>query len=103
MLRPEDVLDQLHPVPADSDDPDADLEVEPADLCNDPSLELPETPMGSRSLIPFPCRGTRPHKQPDRYMPVRRLQVLPVNQCYGRIIYINRLPLLNFGVILALR
>ena len=65
MLHPEDVSNQLHPVPADSDGPDADLEVEPADLCNDISLGLHETSTGSQSLVPLPRRGTRSCKQPD--------------------------------------
>ncbi len=80
MLHPEDVLAHLHPLPVDSAGPDADQEVEPADLCNDPSPGLPKTSTGSRSLIPLPHRGTRPCKQPDQYMPVCRLQVLPVSQ-----------------------
>ncbi len=80
MLHPEDVLDQLHPVPADSNDPDTNLEVEHTDLYNDPSLGLHETPTGSRSLVPLPRRGTQSCKQPDRYTSVRRLQVLPVNK-----------------------
>ena len=59
ILGPEDVSDQLQPTPADSDGPDADTEVEPADLCNDPSPGLPETSTGSRSLVPLPRRGTQ--------------------------------------------
>ncbi len=102
MLRPEDVLGQLHPVPADSDDPDANLEVKPADLCNDPSLGLPETPTGSRSLVPLPRRGTRPRKQPDRYMPVPRLQVLPVNQAQtGSSVWL--FPLISIAATLSKR
>ncbi len=54
------MLDEPHPVPEDSNGLDVDPQVEPADLCNDPGLGLPETPMGSRSPIPSPRRGTRP-------------------------------------------
>ncbi len=57
MLHPKDVPDQLHPVPTDSDGPDVDPEVEPADSCSDPDLGLPETQMGSRSPVPLPRRG----------------------------------------------
>ncbi len=37
ILCPNDVSDQLQPIPADSDGPDADPEVEPTDLCTDPA------------------------------------------------------------------
>ncbi len=80
MLRPEDMPDQLHLVPTDSDGPDVGSEDKTTELCSDPGLGLPETQMGSQSSVPSPHRETRPRKQPDRYTPVHRLQVLPVNQ-----------------------
>ena len=39
-----------------------------------------ETLVGSQSAVPSPRRGTRLRKQPERYAPVHRLQVLPVDQ-----------------------
>ncbi len=65
VLCPEDVFNQLQPMPADSDGPNADPEFEPADLCHDPSPGLLETSTGSWSLIPLPHRGTRSRKQPE--------------------------------------
>ena len=80
MLCPKDIPDQLQPTPADSSGPGAEPEVEPADVCVDPCPELPETSTGSRSLVPLPHRGTQSCKQPERYTPICRLQVLPVTQ-----------------------
>ncbi len=80
LLCPTDVPDQQHPTPADSDGPNAEPEVEPADVCVDPCPELPETSSASQSLVPLPHRGTRSRQQPERYTPIRRLQVLPVTQ-----------------------
>ena len=54
-------------------------EVETTSACGNPDAETPETLLGNRSPIPSPRRGTRPCKQPERYIPVRRLQVLPID------------------------
>ena len=64
------------PLPADQTEPDA-----PDDSQNShPDLGLLETLVGSQSTVPSPRRGTRLRKQPERYAPIRRIQVLPVNQ-----------------------
>ncbi len=65
MLHPEGVSVRPQPIPADSDGPDAEPEVEPADECVDPYPALPETSTGSRSLVPLPRRATRLSKQPE--------------------------------------
>ncbi len=83
ILCPEDVSDQPQPIPADSDCPDVEPEVEPANVCVDPCPELPETSTGSRSLIPLPRRGIWSRKQPERYTPIRRLQVLLDTQAHN--------------------
>ena len=80
MSCPADVSNRSQPFPADSDGPNAEPEVEPTDECVDPFPQLPETSAGSRSLVPLPRKGTRSRKQPERYTPIRRLQVLPVTQ-----------------------
>ncbi len=74
---PADVSNRLQSTPAEPDSPDAEPEDEPTDECVNPSPQSPETPPGSRSLVPVPRRGTRSRKQPERYTPIRRLQVLP--------------------------
>ncbi len=79
-LCPEDGSDRPQPIPADSDGPDAEPLAEPTDECVDPYPALPETSMGSRSLVPLPRRGTRSRKQPERHIPIRRLQMLPATQ-----------------------
>ena len=80
ILCPENVSDQMQPIAMDSDAPEADPEVEPADQYHNPSPVLSETSTGSRSLVPLPRRGTRSRKQLHRYTLIRRLQVLPVTQ-----------------------
>ncbi len=80
MLCPADVPNRLQSTPAGSDGPDAEPEIESTDECVNPYPESPEISAGSRSLVPLPCRGTRSCKQPERYIPIRRLQVLPVTQ-----------------------
>ena len=79
-LCPADVSNRPQPIPTDSDGPDAEPEVEPTDECVEPYPELPEISVGSRSLVPLPRRGTRSCKQPEQYIPTRRLQALPVTQ-----------------------
>ena len=74
---PTDVSSQLQSTPEEPDGPRAKPEDEPTDECENPSPESHEIPPGSRSLVPLPCRGTRSRKQPERYTPVRRLQVQP--------------------------
>ncbi len=71
------------PLPADhteSDAPDDSPEVIVTSQSSHPDLGLIETLVGSQSIVPSPCRGTRPCKQPERYVPVCRLQVLPVDR-----------------------
>ncbi len=80
MLCPADVSDRPQSIPAEPDGPDAEPQVEPTDVCVDPSPALPETSTGSRSLIPLPRRGIQSRKQPERYTLIRKLQVLPVTQ-----------------------
>ncbi len=75
---PADVSNRLQSTPAELDGPDAKLEDEPTNECVNPSPQSPEILPGSRSLIPLPRRGTRSRKQPEKYTPIRRLQVLPV-------------------------
>ncbi len=77
---PADVSNRLQSTPIDRDGPNAELEDEPTDERVNPSLQPPEIPPGGRSLIPLSSRGTRLHKQPERYNPIRRLQVLPFTQ-----------------------
>ncbi len=72
-----------NPLPADQTEPETpndSPEVTATSQNSHPDLGLLETLVGSQSTVPLPRRGTRPRKQPERYMPVRRLQVLPVNQ-----------------------
>ncbi len=80
MSCPTDVSNRPQSTHAGSDSSDAEPEDEPTDEQVDPHPDLPEIPAGSRSLVPLPRRGTRLHKQPERYTPIRRLQVLPVTQ-----------------------
>ncbi len=75
---PADVSNRLQSNPGDPDGPNAEPEDEPTDERVNPSPQSPKIPPGSRSLVPLPCRGTRSHKQPERYTPIQRLQVLPV-------------------------
>ena len=73
----------LDPLPADQTEPetpDYSPEVTATIQTSNPDLGLPETLVGSQSTVPLPRRGTTLRKQPERYAPVRRLQVLPVNQ-----------------------
>ena len=77
---PADVSNRPQSTPAESDGPNAESEDEPIDQRVNPSPDSPEAPAGSRSLIPLPRRLTRSRKQPERYTPIRRLQVLPVTQ-----------------------
>ncbi len=65
MLCPEDVPDLMLPTQADPGIPDIGPKVETTNLCSDPDPGLTETLVGSRSRIPLPCRGSRPHKQPE--------------------------------------
>ncbi len=74
---PADVSNRLQSTPAEPDGPDVNPEDEPINECVNPSPESSEIPPGSQSLIPLPRRGTRLCKQPERYTPIRRLQVLP--------------------------
>ncbi len=60
--------------------PDDSPEVETISQSSNPDPGALETLVGSRSPVLLPRRGTRPCKQPERYAPVHRLQVLPVNQ-----------------------
>ncbi len=72
-----------NPLPADQTEPetpDDSPEVTVTSQSSHPDLGLLETLVGSQSTVPLPRRGTRPRKQPERYAPVRRLQVLPVDQ-----------------------
>ncbi len=71
------------PLPADQvepETPDDSPEVTVTSQNRHPDLGLIETLVGSQSTVPLPHRGTRPRKQPERYVPVHRLQVLPVDQ-----------------------
>ena len=71
------------PLPADQTEPDApdeSSEVTVTSQSSHPDLGLQETLVGSQSTVPSPHRGTRLRKQPERYAPVHRLQVLPVDQ-----------------------
>ncbi len=74
---PADVSNRLQSTPAEPDGPIAEQEDEPTDECVNPSPQSPAIPPGSRSLVPLPRRGTRSRQQPERYAPIRRLQVLP--------------------------
>ncbi len=76
LMRPDTAPD---PLPADQtelDVPDDSSEVEATTQNSHPDLGSLETLVGSQSTVPSPHRGTRLHKQPERYAPVRRLQVL---------------------------
>ena len=69
-----------NPLPADQtepDTPDDGPEVTVTSHTSHPDVGLLETLVGSQSTVPSPRRGNRLHKQPERYAPVRRLQVLP--------------------------
>ncbi len=77
---PADVCNRLQSTPTEPDGPNAEPEDEPTGELVNPFPQLPEIPPGSRSLVPLPCRGTRSRKQPERYTPIRRLQILPVTQ-----------------------
>ena len=71
------------PLPADQTEPDIlddGSEVAATSQNSHPDLGLHETLVGSQLTVPSPRRGTRLRKQPERYAPVRRLQVLPVDQ-----------------------
>ncbi len=71
------------PLPADQTEPvvlDDSTEVEETSQNSHPDTGSLETLVGSRSTVPSPRRGTRLGKQPEWYAPVRRLQVLPVDQ-----------------------
>ncbi len=71
------------PLPADQTEPDVlddSSEVEATSQNSHPDIGLLETLVGSQSTVPSPRRGTRLRKQPEQYAPVRRLQVLPVDQ-----------------------
>ncbi len=80
MLCPAGVPNRPQSIPTDSDGPEAEPEVEPIDVCVNPYPVLQETSTGSRSLVSLPRGGTRSRKQPERYIPIRRLQVLSVTQ-----------------------
>ncbi len=84
MLCPADVSNRPQSTSTESDGPNAESEDEPTDECVNPPPspppKSPEIPTGSRSLVPLPRRWTRSRKQPERYTPIRRLQVLPVTQ-----------------------
>ena len=72
-----------NPLPADQTEPDApddSPEVTVTSQSSHPDLGLLETLVGSQSTVPSPRRGTRLRKQPERYAPVRRLRVLPVDR-----------------------
>ena len=72
-----------NPLPADqmeSETPDDRPEVTITSQSSHPDLGLLETLVGSQSTVPSPRRGTRLRKQPERYAPVRRLRVLPVDR-----------------------
>ena len=76
-----------NPLPADQmepETPDDSPEVTATSQSSHPDLGLLETLVGSQSTVPLPRRGTRPRKQPERYAPVRSLQVLPVDQAQTR-------------------
>ncbi len=79
-MCPADVSNRLQSTAAEPDGPNAEPEDEPTDELLNPTPKSPEIPPGSRSLVPLPRRGTRSCKQPERYTPIRRLQVLPVTQ-----------------------
>ncbi len=85
---PADVSNQLQSTPMEPDGPNAEPEDEPTDECVNPSPQSPEIPPGSRSLVNLPCRGTRSRKQPERYTPIRRLQVLQDYKTTRWIIYL---------------
>ncbi len=77
---PADVSHRLQSTPVEPDGPNAEPEDEPTDELVNPSPKSPEIHPGSQSLVPLPHRGTRSRKQPERYTPIRRLQILPVTQ-----------------------
>ena len=100
MLCPADVSNRPQPIPADSDGPNAEPGVEPADECVDPYPALPETSTGSRSFIPLPCRGSRSCKQPEQYTLIRRMQVLPATQAQTRS-FVWLFPIIGIAVTLS--
>ncbi len=70
-------------LPADQIEPGAQDDrtaVEVTSQNSHPDLGSLETLVGSQSTILSPRRGTRLCKQPERYVPICRIQVLPVNQ-----------------------
>ncbi len=75
---PADVSNRLQSTPAEPHSPIAEPKDAPINECVNPSPQSPKIPPGSQSLVPLPRRGTRWCKQPERYTPIRRLQVLPV-------------------------
>ncbi len=78
--RPDAVPDSL---PTDQMEPgtsDDSPEALATSHSSNPNSGLLETLVGSQSPIPLPHRGTRPHKQPERYAPVCKLNVLPIKQ-----------------------
>ncbi len=80
VMRPDTAPD---PLLADQTEPDVlddSPEVAVTSRNSHPDSGLQETLVGSQSTVPSPGRGTRLHKQPERYTPVHRLQVLPVDQ-----------------------
>ncbi len=100
MSCPADVSNRPQSTPAESDGPDFEPEDEPTDGCVNPSPGLSEIPAGSRSLVPLPCRGTRSRKQPERYTPIRRLQVQPVTQARdGSSVWL--FPIIGIAVMLS--
>ena len=80
VMRPAIASDPLPAVQIEPDVPDDSSEVETTSQNSHPDPGLQETLVGSQSTVPSPCRGTRLRKQPERYAPVRGLQVLPVDQ-----------------------
>ncbi len=80
VVHPDTAPDPLPAGQTEPDVPDDGSEVEITSQNSYPDPGLQETLVGSQSTVPSPHRGTRLRKQPERYAPVRRLQVLPVDQ-----------------------
>ena len=100
MTRQDTAPDHL---PADQTEPDTQDDsaaVEMTSQNSHPDLGSLETLVGGQSTIPSPRRGTRLRKQPERYAPICRLQVLPVNQAQDEP-YVWLFPTIGVAVTLS--
>ncbi len=84
MLCPTDVSNRPQSTPAGSDGPDAEPEVEPTDERIDSYPELPEIPVGSRSLVPLPHASSQndtPRSEDYKYCQSLRYRMDHLSGC----------------------